>query len=200
MSSGIRVFFIQNGDRLRRVVGEDHAAVGGQRLAVHQALRLLLGRARDLDREAVRLALRDCDGQRHLLEPRGGALERHGGAMPKAGRRRRRSSERQARRSSARVRAARPRSGPSCPARSALRAAGPAAGRRSRRCAPSPYGRRCPRRRPSDPVDEAIALDAIEPFDLHRLELARRVGQAPCGRPARPSGMRGLAGRGKAVD
>ena len=42
MSSGISVFFIQNAAVLRRIVGKDHAAVGRQRVAEHQARRLLL--------------------------------------------------------------------------------------------------------------------------------------------------------------
>ena len=40
-------------DRLRRVIGKDHAAIGGQRRPVHQARFLLLRRARDLDDEPV---------------------------------------------------------------------------------------------------------------------------------------------------
>ena len=90
MSSGISVFFIQKRRRLRRIVREQHAAVRRQRLAVHQALRLLLGRARDFDREAVRAAAR-LDRQRHLLEPGRRAFGDRGAAACLAARRRRRA-------------------------------------------------------------------------------------------------------------
>ena len=128
MSSGISVFFIQNDAGTRRVVGEDHAAVGGQRLAVHQPLRLLRLGARDLDREAMRLARGGGDRQRHLVEPGGRALERDravaGVGWHAASASSRSQQQRGDQRGSA-ERAPRPRSGPCCPPRSAPRAVCP---------------------------------------------------------------------------
>ena len=73
MSSGISVSLHPERHRLRRIVGEDHAAIGAERPAVHQACLLLLRRARDFDDEPVGLRAR-ADVERHLLEAGGGAL------------------------------------------------------------------------------------------------------------------------------
>ena len=55
------------GDRLGRIVGEDHAAVGPHRLAEHEAPLLLLGCRCHLHREAVDAILRP-DRQRHFAK------------------------------------------------------------------------------------------------------------------------------------
>ena len=56
MSSGMSVFRIQKLRGARRIEGKEHAAIGRQRRAAHQPLRLLLLGAGDLDGEAVAAA------------------------------------------------------------------------------------------------------------------------------------------------
>ena len=58
----------------RRVPREDHAAIGRQRLAVHQALGLLFGGLRHLHCKAMG-ARCGLNGQRHLLKSGGGTFE-----------------------------------------------------------------------------------------------------------------------------
>jgi hypothetical protein len=49
------------------------------------------------------------------------------------------------------------------------------------------------------PLDEAIAANAVEPFDLHRLELAGRIGKRPAVRAFRGgNGRARLLGQGRA--
>ena len=143
-------------------------------------VRLLLRRARDLDGEAVR---RRSPSGWSAAPARGpaGATVRPAAAVEAdglAGRdRQRRSASANARPAQSR-RAARPRSGP-CRSR-AIRASSCWPGCRSPICAWRTVSICTNTSSPSDssdPVDEAIALDAIEPFDLHRLELAGRVGK-----------------------
>ena len=180
MSSGISVFFIQKRDRLRRLVAGRSCrgrgpATGGSSgpCACSSGVR-----ATSTVKRCV-LPLGDGDGQRHLLEARRPSVRAPRRWTARAGRRRRQpAAPARTRRQHQSRREARPRSGPSGPRAirasspvARLQVADPGAG------APSPYGRRCPRPASVDPVDEAIALDAIEPFDLHRLELARRIGK-----------------------
>ena len=132
MSSGISVFFIQKRHVLRRIVGEDHAPVAGQRAAEHQPALLLLGRRRDLDREAMvavgrmdrSAALRASPVCARASARRAtlcaGACGLH--ATPA-------TASAAASPANRRARAARPRSGPWRSARSALRASGPAEAR-----------------------------------------------------------------------
>ena len=54
-------------DLLRRFVGEDHPAVGRDRLAEHEASLLLLGGCSDLDRELVGASL-GMDRQWHFAK------------------------------------------------------------------------------------------------------------------------------------
>ena len=111
------------------------------------------------------------DGQRHLLQPScrfelGGLAAGRLQAAAGSGERQR-GQQRQPAQS---ARGARPRSGPCGPWRSAPPAGRPAAVRPAAprtvsMCRKISCARGC-----VDPIDETIALDAIEPFDLHRLE------------------------------
>ena len=200
MSSGISVFFIQKLAGPRRIEREDHAAVGRQRLAVHQPHAPAPRRARHFDGEAVRLARSGDDRQRHLLEPGGERLERAAAGLPPVGRPRATRAGPSAASARDQELAQFDRGQALAPSAIRASAAGPAGGRRSATGAPSPCGRRCPRLlRLPGAVEEAVALDAIEPFDLHRLILAGGVGKRLAIR-ALGGRMAGRAAIGKAVD